>query len=57
MTSTMKGLRVNTTDMRRSFAQMEGKGGGNIPGLQATKYTFYDDTTVIFDHGSVQDGV
>jgi len=53
----MKGLCVNTTDMRRSFAQMEGKGGGNIPGLQATKYTFYDGTSVIFDHGSVQDGV
>ena len=37
LTSTMKGLCVNTTDMRRSFAQMEGKDGGNIPGLQATK--------------------
>ena len=53
----MKGLCVNTTDMRRPFAQMEGKDGGMIPGLQAAKYTLYYCTTVFCDHGSVQDGV
>ena len=53
----MKGLCVNTADMRRLFEQMEGKDAGIIPGLQAAKYTFYYGTTVFCDHGSVQDGV
>ena len=28
---------MNTTDMRRSFQQMESSDGGTIPGLQAIK--------------------
>ena len=37
----MKGLYVNTTDMRRSFQQMDSSDGGIIPGLQAVKCILY----------------
>ena len=53
----MKGLYVSTTDMRRSFQQMESSDGGIVPGLQVVKYIFYFGTTRFFCHDSAQNGV
>ena len=57
MTSTMKGLYVNTTDMRRSFQQVETSDGGIILGLESVKYISYIGTTRFCRHDSAMDGV
>ena len=53
----MKGLYVNTTDMRRSFQQVETSDGGIILGLESVKYISYIGTTRFCRYDSALDGV
>ena len=53
----MKGLYVNTTDMRRSLQQVETSDGGIILGLESVKYISYIGTTRFCCHDSAMDGV
>ena len=49
--------RLYTTDMRRSFQQVESSDGGIMPGLESVKYISYIGITRFCYHDSAQDGV